>query len=50
LALEPASQTRRQMSYGRQGKLSQLWTECGMPDVKDAALLIQLDFAPFEDC
>lgn len=50
-ALDPAAKRRRESvgRYGLEGRLSALWVECRLKEVKEAALVISADFASFED-
>ncbi|OGQ82130.1 MAG: hypothetical protein A3F90_09810 [Deltaproteobacteria bacterium RIFCSPLOWO2_12_FULL_60_19] len=49
-AVDPAAAQRRETErgYGHEGRLSALWTECGLREVADAYLVVSVDFASFE--
>lgn len=51
MAVDPAAKQRREREgrYGKGGRLSSLWVECGLKEIKEAALMISADFASFED-
>lgn len=51
MALDPAAKRRRESEgrYSTGGRLSVLWVECRLKEIKEAALVISADFASFED-
>jgi SAM-dependent methyltransferase len=51
MAVDPTVKQRRESEggYGKGGRLSALWIECGLKEIKEADLLISADFAYFED-
>jgi len=50
-AVDPAAEQRRESEgrYSKEGRLSALWVDCGLKDIKEAALVISAEFNSFED-
>jgi len=51
MAVDPAAAERRETGgkYGRRGRFSALWAECGLKEIEEAGLLVSVDFRSFED-
>lgn len=51
MAVDPAATQRHETEgrYGGKGRLSALWAECGLKEIKEADLVVSVDFASFED-
>ena len=51
MAVDPAAAKERETAgrYGRKGRLSALWTECGLKEVEESALVVSVQFGSFED-
>lgn len=50
-AADPAAAQWREKEggYGRGGRLSAIWAECGLKEIKEADLTVSVDFASFEE-
>lgn len=51
IAVDPAAAQWRDTEggYGRRGRLSSIWAECGLKEIKEADLAVSVDFASFEE-
>lgn len=51
MAVDPtaAQKREREGGYGHRGRLSALWSECGLKEIKEADLVVSVDFTSFED-
>ena len=52
MAIDPAAAQQRETGgrrYGRRERLSALWTECGLKEIKEADLVTSVDYVSFDD-
>jgi SAM-dependent methyltransferase len=51
MAIDSAAAQRREAEgrYGRKGRLSALWAQCGLKEIGEADLAVSVDFASFEE-
>jgi len=51
MAVDPAAKQQREPEggYGRKGRLSALWAECGLKEIKETDLVVSIDFASFDE-
>lgn len=51
MAVDPAAAEHRKTGrkYGRRGRLSALWAECGLKEIEESGLVVSVDFDSFED-
>lgn len=51
MAVDPAAAEQRETGgkYGRRGRLSALWAECGLKEIEESGLVVSVDFSSFED-
>jgi SAM-dependent methyltransferase len=51
MAVDPAAQQRRETpgGYDRKGGLSALWTQCGLTEIREAELIVTVEFAAFDE-
>ncbi len=51
MAIDPAAGERREVEgrFSKTGRLSSLWTECGLKEIEETELTVSANFASFED-
>lgn len=51
MAVDPAAAEKRETGgrFGRRGRFSALWAECGLKEIEEADLVVSVEFASFED-
>jgi SAM-dependent methyltransferase len=51
IAVDPAAKEQREPAggYGRKGGLYALWADCGLKEIKEADLVVSVDFASFDE-
>jgi SAM-dependent methyltransferase len=51
MAIDPTAREKRETEkdYGRRGRLTALWTECGLKQVEEDYLSVSLEFGSFEE-